>query len=340
MRIHFFKNPQPEQFGETPAEFLKTLGGPACLFFEGRDTSRTRALVTLLHGNEPSGTLALMRWIGAGNQPAVNVVCIVASVQAAASQPAFTHRMLPGARDLNRCFKPPFDDEQGRLAEEILALLDLHHPEAVVDMHNTSGSGPAFGVCTFEDRHHDALVSLFTDTLILSNLGLGALMDISEDKYPTVTIEVGGREDAAAHELAFAGMQRYFMAEQVLSGSAPNAVTHLHDPVRLEICSGNRLAYAAVPQEGVELTLRPDIESLNFGTVSAETPLGWISGDLQSVFTAVDMTGQCAVARIVRQEGNRLYPAGPRKFFMVTNKADIALSDCLLYAVAADGQAL
>ena len=57
----------------------------------------------------------------------------------------------------------------------------MHHPEAVIDLHNTSGSGPSFGVCTHMDRQHDALVSLFTQRLIVSNLGLGALMEISED---------------------------------------------------------------------------------------------------------------------------------------------------------------
>jgi hypothetical protein len=63
-----------------------------------------------------------------------------------------------------------------RLAEEILEILYMHQPEAVVDLHNKSGSGPSFGVCTFMDRRHDALVSLFTRRMIVSNLRLGALM--------------------------------------------------------------------------------------------------------------------------------------------------------------------
>ena len=172
-RFKFVRNPAVDQLGNNVGEFLRWMDGPTCFLLEGQDTGRTRALVTLLHGNEPSGTMALHRWLRSGRKPAVNIVCIVASVGAALEAPLFSHRMLPRARDLNRCFKPPFEDAQGVLAEEILELLKLHKPEAVVDMHNTSGSGPSFGVCTHMDRQHDALVSLFTQRMIVSDLGLG-----------------------------------------------------------------------------------------------------------------------------------------------------------------------
>lgn len=190
--FNFIRNPAIADIGSNVEQFLRFLNGPACLFLEGDDSFRTRAFVTLLHGNEPSGAIALYRWLKSAQRPAINIVCIVASVKAALEPPRFGHRMLPGVRDLNRCFRPPFVDSQGELAEEILEILRLHHPEAVIDMHNTSGSGPSFGVCTHMDRQHDALVSFFTQRLIVSNLSLGALMDISEYSYPTVTVEVGG----------------------------------------------------------------------------------------------------------------------------------------------------
>ncbi len=215
-RFNFIRDPAPGSGGNNVEEFLRWLDGPTCFFFSGEDPGRTRALVTLLHGNEPSGAMALWRWLRSGRRPAVNVVCIVASVVAALAPPLFSHRMLPRARDLNRCFRPPFHDAQGALAQEILEILRLHRPEAVVDMHNTSGSGPSFGVCTHMDRQHDALVSFFTQRLIVSNLGLGALMEISESSVPTVTVEVGGRLDEQAHELAWEGLCRYFEAASVL----------------------------------------------------------------------------------------------------------------------------
>jgi len=340
-RFRFIRNPLATDVGNNVEEFLRELGGPACLFLDGENTDRTRAFVTLLHGNEPSGAIALFHWLKSGRKPAVNVVCIVASVTAALTSPLFSHRMLPGDRDLNRCFRPPFDDVQGVLAEEILEILRLHRPEAVVDMHNTSGSGPAFGVCTHMDRQHDALVSLFTQRLIVSNLGLGALMEISEHSYPTVTVEVGGRLDEEAHVLAEEGIERYFLAPTVLAqGDTDWGLELLRDPIRLELNDGVSLTYAEQPSATHDITLRPDIEHLNFGVVPMGTSLGWAQGDTRRLFTALDAGGRCAVSKLVRIEGDELYPAMDLKLFMITTNAAIATTDCLFYAVAADGSTI
>jgi hypothetical protein len=340
-RFKFIKDPQELDLGNNVEEFLQELGGPACFFLQGEDASRTRALVTLLHGNEPSGAMALYRWLKSGQSPAVNVVCVVASVPAALESPLFSHRMLPRARDLNRCFRPPFDDAQGVLAEEILEILHLHHPEAVVDMHNTSGSGPSFGVCTHMDRQHDALVSLFTQRLIVSNLGLGALMEISEHSYPTVTVEVGGRLDDEAHELAYEGMCRYFLAETVLAQDETDwGLELLRDPIRLELNENVTLTYAEQPSDSYDITLKPDIEHHNFGGISTDTLLGWANGEERKLFSALDAGGRCAVTKLVRIVDGQLYPAQPLKLFMITNNAAIAHSDCLFYAVADDGSSI
>jgi hypothetical protein len=337
-RFKFIRNPPVEKIGRTVEEFLQLLGGPACILVDGEDDTRSRALVTLLHGNEPSGVMGLFRWLQQGRRPAVNAVCIVASVTAALEPPLFSHRMLPRARDLNRCFRPPFDDAQGALAEELLEILKLHHPEAVIDMHNTSGSGPAFGVCTHMDPEHDALVSLFTQRLIISDLNLGALMETSESHCPTVTVEVGGRMDDEAHALAFEGIGRYFMAPEVLAqGETDWGLELLRDPIRLELNEGVTLTYAEQPIDGYDITLKSDIEHHNFGTVDPRVQLGWAGSDTRLLFSALDAGGRCAVSKLVRVEDGKLYPAQPLKLFMITNNAAIAHSDCLFYAVADDG---
>lgn len=337
-RFRFLRDPDPAQFGDDVETFLRRLGGPACLFISGRDADRCRVLVTLLHGNEPSGVLALHRWLAAGRQPAVNLVCIVASVGAALTEPLFSYRMLPRARDLNRCFRPPFDDAQGRLAEEILELLRLHRPEAVIDMHNTSGSGPSFAVCTFVDRQHDALAALFTRRLIVSHLSLGALMELSDQRCPTVTIEVGGRRDAEAHACAYEGLCRYAGVEHLFSEApADRQLERLQDPVRLELRDGVSLTYADAPSPEHDITLRRDIEHHNFGSVSPAVRLGWATGRATRLFRAVDAGGACAVARLVSTEAGELRPAQGLKLFMITSNAGIAQSDCLFYAVPEGG---
>lgn len=337
--LRVIESPTAEICGPHAEAFLQNLGGPTCLVIPGRDRSRCRALVTLLHGNEPSGALAVRRWIASGQQPAVTIIAIIASVHAALTAPSFSHRMLPRARDLNRCFRPPFDDEQGRLAKAIMDELSRRAPEAVVDMHNTSGSGPAFGLCTHLDPQHDALVSLFTRRLIVTHLQLGALMDLSEAKRPTVTVEVGGRLDDDAHAAAWEGVQRYFLAEDVLMDSRAHdwGLEVLHNPIRIELLDGASFTYADTPQPGYDITFSQDIEHLNFGTVDKRARLGWVQGDPRRLFRAIDQHGRCAVSELLRVEEGGLFPAQPLKLFMITTNAAIAEADCLCYAVADDG---
>ncbi len=340
-RVHFSRDPRPDEVGSSAEQFLHWMGGPACLLLTGRDDSRTRALVTLLHGNEPSGTIALHRWLRSGERPAVNVVCVVASVAAALEEPLFSHRMLPRARDLNRCFRPPFDDAQGALAEELLTILRLHRPEAVVDIHNTSGSGPAFGVCRYTDRNHEALVALFTRRMVVSDLDLGSLMELTEAHCPTVTVEVGGRLDAEAHELAYEGLCRYFRGDDVLQPERSDwDLEQFAHPIRLELQEHVTLTYAETPSENYDITLRPDIEHHNFGGVRTDTQLGWANAAAERLFRAQDGGGRCAVAKLVRIEGGRLYPAQNLKLFMITTNAQIAHADCLFYAVGDDGSTI
>jgi hypothetical protein len=189
------------------------------------------------------------------------------------------------------------------------------------------------------DRQHDALVSLFTQRLIISHLRLGALMEISEHAYPTVTVEVGGRLDDEAHELAWQGMCRYFESATVLDeGEADWDLERLRDPIRLELNEHVTLTYAETPRDNYDITLRTDIEHHNFGGVTPDTMLGWANAPERSLFTAQDSGGRCAVTRLVRIEDGKLYPAQALKLFMITNNAAIAQSDCLFYAVADEGK--
>ena len=57
-RFKFIRDPLATEIGDNVEQFLQILGGPACVFLDGENADRTRAFVTLLHGNEPSGVIA------------------------------------------------------------------------------------------------------------------------------------------------------------------------------------------------------------------------------------------------------------------------------------------
>lgn len=326
-------NPTQETLKETPEAFLRSIDDSLIIYIDGLDTTLTRGLVTLLHGNEPSGVRALHRWLKLGVRPLCNLICFIPSVPAALLEPMFKNRVYPGQRDMNRCFLPPFYDEPGLLAEEILDKISEYRPECILDIHNTSGHSPDFGVVTFENSPHEALVSLFSQRLIVTDLRLGSLMETSTKRCPVVTIECGGVKDISSGEIAWQGLLRYLNEKDVMSLQHGHIMDIYRHPVRLELNLNTTLAYSNGYVLGTDLTVPDSLEQLNFDLVEGGTLIGWLGrGDVSKYLVVNDASGQNVFERYFTVKGNQLLTAQPLKLFMITNRPDIALGDCLLYA--------
>lgn len=332
--IQFMHNPEPGSLPQEVGEFLRRLGGPTLIIVDGRDNSRCRAVATLLHGNEPSGVKALLKWLRSGERPAVKLICLIASVQTALHEALFLHRQIPGQRDMNRCFAPPFEDHQGHIARHFMQLLQQYQPEALLDIHNTSGMSPGFGVVTRESPVHEALVSLFTQRMIVTELRLGALMELSSEHLPVVTIECGGAKQTQADQLAEEGLQRYLFNADVLQPAEGLVMDLYRDAVRLQLSADCHIAFADQPVAGADLTVPFDVEKFNFGVIPTLTRLGWLGPRGMSVFRVQSAWGEAVMPHYFLSRGAGLYSAQQLKLFMITTNPVIAISDCLLYACA------
>ncbi len=335
--FYFCRDPNPEQIGENAREFLKRLPGPTHLHISGNNPDRSRVVVTLLHGNEPSGLHGIFDVLRMGVKPVVDIHCFIPSVDAAKQEPGFVYRMLPHHKDLNRCFRPPFgDSEEEQLAQSLLRRIESIQPECVIDVHNTSGSSPGFGVTTFIDERHDALVALFTKRMIITDLKMGALMETSETMFPTVTIECGGAADPDSNRVATEGLIKYLTYEDVLN--APHEGLSLdifHHPLRMELVDDCEIAFGdhiLVP-DGV--TLLSNIEHFNFDKVPTGTELGFIPIPLDECLTLTDAQGENRIHEYFCQDGESLRATQDLKLFMVTTNPEIARKDCLFYLVEA-----
>lgn len=335
--LHEWLNPQPSEIPPLLTDFLFDLPGPTHIRLSGRDGSRCRVVVTLLHGNEPSGLSAVHRILRQGIAPAVDVHIFIVNVDAARAQPVFTHRMLPGDRDLNRCFTIPFDtDTQSRLAGVLYECWHSLAPEALIDIHNTSGAGPSFGVIKFLSAEHKSLISLFTCQVVMTDLVSGSVMDLSGRLCPVVTIECGGAGSQASDHTAFSGLIKYVSLDQVFNPDTDDvAMDFFHHPLRLELLEGACVDYGdeALLMRGI--SLRPDLEHMNFSEVKAGTRLGYITGELTQVLQARTGQGEDRLTDFFFTRHQSLVARVPMKFFMATNNPEIARTDCLLYFVPA-----
>ena len=339
--IRYWYHPSPDMVGDTVEAFLQEMAGPTLIHLPGRDRSRKRAICTLLHGNEPSGTRGMFRFLKEGFEPAVDLLCFFGSVRTALNDPMFFYRHLPQDRDLNRCFKEPFECDQGRLAKAILDILQEMGPEALIDIHNTSGMGPSFAVSMKQDPAHEALTSLFTERMLVTGLKLGALFEYSEQNVPTVTIECGGAQDPHADNIAYEGILRYATEEDVLTPAPADwGLEVLREPVRLELTEDANITYSEAEDVYADITLPPDVEHHNFGRITTEVPLGWVKPGSWDKLIIKTPAGKDVKDKILKLDGNRLYPAQALKLFMITTNASIAKSDCLFYAVTDDGSHL
>lgn len=315
-------------------ELLLWLARPTMLVLEGRDPGRTRGVATLLHGNEPSGVRALAALLRSDLVPATRVVCLVAAVDAALAPPGFAQRMLPGRRDLNRCFRPPWDGADGRLAGEALRLLREAGCEALVDLHNNTGRNPAYGVSTGVDAARLGLVAMFARRFVTTDLRLGSLIEATADDFPTVTIECGRAGDRAADAIALAGLRRYLRAPTIEVRRAPSArMTVLSEPVRVRMLPGMQLAFGDVPFAGADLTLMSDIDRHNFSPVLPGAPVGWLGPRGAWPIEARGADGEDVSADLFHVRDGKLETRRGLVPIMMTTDVAVALADCLFYVV-------
>jgi hypothetical protein len=339
--LRIWEHPRGSEIGHDPGEFLRRMGGPTCFVLPGeRPEARARVVTTLLHGNEPSGTIALYRFLKEGVHPRVPLHVMVLSVHAALATDAagngFTHRALPGRPDLNRCFVEPPDAPEGELARAVIDHVKALQPEAAVDVHNTSGRGPAYAVVTRVDPAREGLTSRFASRMIHTDIRLGTAMEAFDPIAPTVTIECGGASDPEAHDRAFHGLCRVARDADVLRRNAdvdPLAV--LRHPLRIELVEGATVAFAHRPEAGADVTLPPDVDRLNFGVMPRGRAIGWLGPRGLDVLRAVGAEIRHPVGDLFEARDGELVPVRDLEPLMVTTNPAIARSDCLFYLVPA-----
>ncbi len=328
--LTFLKTPKPEDIAFDHRDFLRNLKGPAVIHLSGEDESRTRVLVTLSHGNESSGFRAVHQWLRRGKKPLVNIVIILGGVEAALTEPLFFHRYIPGKRDLNRCFNPPYNDSQGRLARAMLKCIHENHSESVVDMHNTSGFSSSFAISYGHSSEKRILAGVFVDMLIVSELQMGSLME-QNFKCPVITVEVGGSKDPKSFDVAMEGIEKYFLKKNLFEDSGKMSI--FQNPLRLELVAQSQVGHDESPLNGKDITIRSDIESLNSVAIGTNEFLGWMDSEKSSVLRVRSADQKQNVSEYFSIRQGRLYPKTPMTLFMATTRVDIAASDCLFYFV-------
>jgi hypothetical protein len=332
--VNYYDDNFRSQIKPTALGFLRQLKGLSIFDLKGKDPSRTRVVTTLIHGNEPSGFIASHLWLRSESIPATNIRIILCNPEAARNKPIFTHRYLGRCEDLNRFFSAPDDDQSEVVlrARQIKQAVREVNPEAVIDLHNTSGASPAFGVAVCEDAPVLDLVSLFSKRLILTGLSVGAIMEQSFNA-PIATIECGGSNEIFSHQIATDGLHEYFTRDNLFKPHSNNVEVHRH-PLRVELVGDASVGFSHTRLPTTDITLRADVEQLNQQYTPAGEFLGWYDPEQPLPIKAMDEQGVDQIYRILEQKNGCLFASQKLQLFMVTTTTEIATNDCLFYATA------
>jgi hypothetical protein len=323
-----------ERIPPTAEEFLELLAVPSLISVKGLDTSRTRIVSTLLHGNEPSGLRAIQSWLSTGRIPAVNTLLFIGAVRTARLSPGFAHRFLPGRIDLNRCWFPPHTGRVGEFAGEVLRLFKQALPESLIDLHNNTGHNPPYGVSPRVGSQERNLVAYFADRVVHSPLRLGTLVEATQADFPSVTIECGCSGDPIADATALAGLERYLhdhRAEHL--GANPPSMEVLTNPQRVTVREGVDLAFGEGPVADAEFTVARDIDRHNFERLESGVPIGWLAAGADWPIAAIGPDGRDVSRELFRLREEILETQRPLTPIMMTTNRRNALDDCLFYVV-------
>jgi len=335
-KVTYFQDAFKLKIAPTPLAFLREFKGLTVFDVQGKDNSRTRVVTTLIHGNEPSGFIALHHWLSEKKIPEVNIRFILCNPDAATLPPEFSHRYLVAAQDLNRFFTldniaiTKGTHSIRHRAEQIIKVVTEVNPEAIVDLHNTSGISPAFGVSICDSDKVLDLISLFTNKVIITDLHVGAIME-QNFSAPIVTIECGGSCQIQSHQLAITGLEKFTNQKSIFDHHADKVDIHRH-PCRIELKKDIVLGFGDYPLMTADITLRSDAEQLNNQITPAGQLIGWYEKDNQLPLVVKDEQGNNKLSVMLYLESGGIYTKQRLQIFMATKQLDIATNDCLFYA--------
>jgi len=340
--INYLKNPTWQDLHGDYEQFLLSMTGPTVIDISGHDQNKCRVFTTLLHGNEPSGLIAMHRYLSevvTENKPITNLRFIICSVEAAASKPLFSQRYCNGGIDINRCFGKSCslecnDKTRGycQRASLIEQAIREVNPEMVIDLHNSRSSSPTFAISTVITTETLSLASFFCQTLLLSELDMGTIME-QDFNCPFIAIECGGFQDEQAHEIAFSGISHIAECERIGYTQQEKSVEVIYRPLRLQLKENTNLSYAMHDEGYSGVTLKDNIECFNFGSAHQDEMIGWIDGNGLDNLHLVDKDGKNVLNEYFYIRENQIVCRHNLRLFKATIHKDTAINDCLFYVV-------
>jgi len=319
----------PEGFLETGfRELERVLPGPSLIRLAGQ-ADPPLLLATLLHGNEPTGLMAVQKLLrsyrDAGEKLPRSLYLFVGNPAAAAQNV----RHLPGQLDFNRIWDGG-DRPEHRMAGELKRLAMERGLFASIDIHNTSGENPHYGCVNKIDAACIQLASLFSPKLIYFTRPKGVLSSAFAEHVPSITIESGKPEDPYGLPHVYAFLCRVMTLDAIPQwAGGGDGLEVFHSIGRVQVPDVSRIGFSE-KRNGFDFCFIDHIDQKNFSELPANALIGWRLNP-QLGLRVIDESGQDVAENflVYVNEEIRLKRAVVPSMF--TQDERIVHQDCLGY---------
>lgn len=308
-------------------DLYRLVPGPALYHLPGKKPE-TLFVSVLLHGNEPTGFLAVQQLLRKyqGQSLPRGLSLFFGNTQAA----RFNQRRLDGQPDFNRIWpgsELPASAETA-WASQICQIMQGRGVFASIDVHNNTGLNPHYACINKLDEPFLHLGALFGRLLVHFTQPKGVQSAAFADFCPAVTLECGRPDQPYGVEHALQFIDSCLHLSEFPAHPLPRQDVDVYHTVA-QVCVKQDASFAFADLD-VALQLDSDLERMNFTEIAPGTVFGSVK-DGGMPLVAIDNAGAEVTARFFEVVEGQLRIVRRTMPSMLTLNERVIRQDCLCY---------
>lgn len=314
----------PAGFLETrPEEIAGLLHGPTLMHLGGRQ-ARPLFVSVLLHGDEPTGLLAVQRLLrDYGDRSLPRALSLFVGNVYAAEKGV---RFLAGRHDYNRIWGGGRDPEH-EMARAVVADMRARRVAAAVDVHNNSGRNPHYAIIAQGDAATLALAGGFSRIVVYGRYPDTTCTFAFSGHCPSVALEAGQAHETQAVGRVAAYLDAALQAEAYEGDAQPDVELFRS----VAVVRVPRAVEFGWPGEGADLEFVEHLEEYNFRELAPGTLIARSRGCGGECLDVRDEHGHPVAARFFESLGGEIRLRVAATPAMLTRRREAIRMDCLGY---------
>lgn len=312
----------------SPESLHAILPEPCLIHLSGR-TSSTLFISVLLHGNEPTGLLAVQALLKKyQHQELPRSISLFFGNTEAASHGI---RRLDQQPDFNRIWPgtPMEECAETKMAAEIVEVMKTKSLFASIDIHNNTGLNPHYACINSLEPEFIQLATLFGRFVVYFTRPQGVQSACFAKLCPAVTLECGRPDQQYGVEHALEFLDSCLHSVELAHHPVHHQDVDLfHTVAQVKIKDNIQFSFT---KPELDLLLSKKLEQLNFNEVDAGTSIGTVNRLNELPLIALDEHGQDVSDQFFAIENNQLLISRATMPSMLTLNEKVIQQDCLCY---------